>query len=177
MPRVTSVITAALLLAIPSLAPAVDKRPMQADDLFRFKRVGEPQVSPDGSTVVYVVATVDLPANKTTSNLWLASAHTEAPPRRLTTAPKKDRHPRWSPDGHYVLFESNRSGESQLWVMDVTGGEPRQLTTISTEASNGIWSPDGKRIAFVSAVYPEFSAKPFAESDALNKKKKEETEK
>jgi dipeptidyl aminopeptidase/acylaminoacyl peptidase len=177
MPRATLVLTAALLLAAPPLAPAVDKRPLQVDDLFRFRRVGEPQVSPDGTQVVYVVSTVDLAGNKTTSNLWLAPAHTDAPPRKLTTAPKKDRHPRWAPDGKHVLFESNRSGESQLWVIDVTGGEGRQLTSLSTEASNGTWSPDGKRIAFVSAVYPEFSAKPFAESDALNKKRKEEAEK
>ena len=47
--------------------------------------------------------------------------------------------------------------------------EAQQLTRISTEASTGIWSPDGKHIAFVSAVYPEYSDKPFKQSDELNK--------
>ena len=51
------------------------------------------------------------------------------------------------------------------------GGEARQLTTISTGAGNAIWSRDGKMIAFVSAVYPEYSEKPFKESDELNKKR------
>jgi dipeptidyl aminopeptidase/acylaminoacyl peptidase len=149
---------------------------MTVDDLFRFRRVADPQISPDGKTVVYVVTTVDLAGNKTSSNLWLASSD-GGWRRQFTTAPKKDRHPRWSPDGKQILFESDRSGSDQLWVIDIGGGEARQLTTISTEANTGIWSPDGKLIAFVSTVYPEYSGKPYRESNALNKKRKEEAEK
>src|SRR5581483_12019689 len=88
-----------------------------------------------------------------------------------------DRHPRWRPDGKRVLFESNRGGETQLWVIGIDGGEAKQLTTISTGASDAVWSRDGKSIAFVSAVYPEYSEKPFKESDAANKKRTEEIEK
>jgi dipeptidyl aminopeptidase/acylaminoacyl peptidase len=107
----------------------------------------------------------------------LAATDGKTPPRQLTNPIKKDRHPRWSPDGQRLLFESNRSGDMQLWIIDLHGGEARQLTTIATEAGNALWSPDGKWIAFVSAVYPEYSDKAFAESDALNKKRKEEIEK
>ena len=154
------------------------KRPMKIDDLFAFQRVSDPQISPDGKAVVYVVAEVDLPGNKTTSSLWLAPSDGKGEPKRLTTAAgKKDAHPRWSPDGKRILFESNRSGDDQLWIIDLDGGEARQLTKISTEASDAVWSRDGKMIAFVSAVYPEYSEKPFKESDELNKKRKEEAEK
>jgi dipeptidyl aminopeptidase/acylaminoacyl peptidase len=166
-----------ILLAGPAVVYAEGKRPMKIDDLFRFQRVSDPQISPDGKLVVYVVATVDLDANKSTSSLWLASTNGNTERRQLTNANKKDRHPRWSSDGKRILFESNRAGDTQLWMIDVTGGEARQLTTISTEASNGIWSRDGKQIAFVSAVYPEYADKLFKESDALNKKRKEEIEK
>ncbi|MCI0464729.1 MAG: S9 family peptidase [Gemmataceae bacterium] len=162
------------LFVLPAPAVAQKKRPMEIDDLFRFKRVADPQISPDGRWVVYALTTIVDPArNKSKSNVWLASTDGKVR-RHLTTTEKRDSSPRWSPDGKRILFQSNRSGGTQLWVIDLGGGEARQLTSISTEASNGTWSPDGKQIAFVSAVWPEFSAKPFKESDALNKKKMDE---
>jgi dipeptidyl aminopeptidase/acylaminoacyl peptidase len=162
-----------------STSIAAEKRPMVIDDLFHFRRVADPQISPDGSQVAYVVTTITDPAkNKTKSNLWLASTGKNALLRQFTTTDKRDAHPRWSPDGTRILFESNRTGgESQLWVIDVAGGEARLLTHISTGAGNAIWSRDGSRIAFVSAVFPENSNKPFAESDKLNKDRLEAEEK
>jgi dipeptidyl aminopeptidase/acylaminoacyl peptidase len=179
MTNAVVIVAGLMLLAVPAVVNAEGgKRPMKIDDLFAFKRVSDPQISPDGKTVVYVVGEVDLAANKTSSSLWLAAADGKGEPRRLTNAAgKKDSHPRWSPDGKHILFESNRSGEGQLWLIDVDGGEARKLTAISTEVSNPVWSKDGVAIAFVSSVYPEYSEKPFKESDELNKKRKEEAEK
>jgi dipeptidyl aminopeptidase/acylaminoacyl peptidase len=179
MTNAVVIVAGLMLLTVPAVVQAEGgKRPMKIDDLFAFKRVSDPQISPDGKTVVYVVGEVDLAANKTSSSLWLAAADGKGEPRRLTNAVgKKDSHPRWSPDGKHILFESNRSGDGQLWLIDVAGGESRKLTAISTEASDAVWSRDGKNIAFVSAVYPEYSEKPFKESDELNKKRKEEVEK
>ena len=178
MERIAVLCACLSALAVPAAVFAEGKRPMRVDDLFAFRRVADPQISPDGRLVAYAVTAVDLAANKTASSLWLAAAGGNSPPRQLTNAPgKKDRHPRWSPDGRHLLFESNRSGDNQLWVIGLDGGEARQLTTVSTEAGSALWSPDGKQIAFVSAVYPEFSEKPFKESDALNKQRKEEVEK
>ncbi len=179
MRRAFVIVACLLSLVLPPVARAADqKRPLTLDDMFRLKRVSDPQMSPDGKTIAYVVATVDLAGNRSSSNIWLSTADpSKQPPRQLTATSKKDRHPRWSPDGKQLLFESNRSGENQLWVIDLDGGEARQLTTIATEAATGIWSPDGKWIAFVSAVWPAYSAKPYAESNAHNQKRKEEAEK
>src|SRR5207244_5943997 len=81
------------------LATGADgKRSMATDDLFRFRRVADPQMSADGTLVAYTLTTVDLAGNKTTTNIWLAPA-TEGKPRQLTGSTKHDRHPRWSPDG------------------------------------------------------------------------------
>jgi dipeptidyl aminopeptidase/acylaminoacyl peptidase len=150
---------------------------MEIGDLFRFKRIADAQISPDGELVAYVHTAVDLAGNSSCSTIWLVPTSGTEPPRPLTNTTKKDRHPRWSPDGKQILFESNRSDDFQLWVIAVEGGEARKLTSIATEASHGIWSPDGQWIAFVSTVWPEYSSKPFAESDALNKKRKEEMDK
>jgi len=149
---------------------------MELEDLFRTKRVSDAQVSPDGRWVAYVVTVVDKAENSLNSDVWLVSPDGKGP-RQLTSSPKHDRHPRWSPDGKHIVFESNRGGSFQLYTILVDGGEAGQLTFISTEATQPVWSADGKRIAFVSAVFPEFSDKPFSESDALNRKRQEEREK
>ncbi len=176
MKRLAVSLLCLFVLAAPA-ATQEKKRPIKIEDLFRFKRVADPQISPDGALVAYQVTTVNLEKNNSTTSLWLAATDGKTPPRQLTNSPKSDRHPRWSPDGKRILFESTRSGESQLWVIDLGGGEARQLTHISSGASNGTWSRDGSRIAFTSAVWPEFSDKPFKESDALNRKRTAEREK
>jgi dipeptidyl aminopeptidase/acylaminoacyl peptidase len=153
-----------------ALAENQHARAITVQDLFRLQRVADPQISPDGQWVAYTVTTVDLPANRSRTAIWLASTENNHR-HQLTNPVKHDRHPRWSPDGSKILFESDRSGEQQLWVIPLQGGEARSLTTIATEAGNGIWSPNGKWIAFVSAVFPEYSSKAYPESDALNKKR------
>jgi dipeptidyl aminopeptidase/acylaminoacyl peptidase len=170
----------ALAVFAAAASPAADpkKRPMQIDDLFRFKRVADPQISPDGKLVAYQVTTPDLDGNKTATAIWVAAADGSTPPRQLTSSGKRDGHPRWSPDGKKLLFESNRGGTQQLYVLDLeAGGEATKLTDVSTGAGNGLWSRDGKLVAFVSSVYPEFSTLPFEESDKKNKEKDEAIEK
>jgi dipeptidyl aminopeptidase/acylaminoacyl peptidase len=167
-----------LLLLLPASSWCDEqRRAMTLADFFSLKRVADPQISPDGQWVAYAVGTVDMEANKILYHLWLAPASGTGAPRQLTNAAKSDRQPRWSPDSKSILFESSRGGTPQLWLIDTSGGEARQLTHISTGASSGTWSRDGKQIACVSAVWPEFSAKPFKESDALNKKRMDEHEK
>src|SRR3954470_5869423 len=106
-----------LVFAVPAAVFAEGKRPPKLDDLFAFKRVADPEISPDGKLVAYSVATVDLAGNKSSSALWLGPTD-KGEPRQLTNpVGKKDRNPQWSPDGKFILFESTRSGNSQLWVI------------------------------------------------------------
>lgn len=158
----------ALLLAAALPALAAPKRPIELADLFKFKRVSDPQVAPDGRHAVYVVSEVLWDENRTQSDLWLVDTATGAA-RALTSTPRNERSPRWSPDGQWLAFESNRSGDYQIWLLPMAGGEARQLTSLATGASGPRWSPTGDRLAFVSDVFPQFSALPFAEADAKNK--------
>ncbi len=162
-----------LLGASVSDTPAAEKRPMKIDDLFKFKRVAEPQISSDGQSVVYQVTEIlDVDKNKKQTHLWVTATDGLTPPRQITSSGKADTHPRWSPDGNKILFESTRSGTPQLYVIDLKmGGEAQKLTDIATGAGTAIWSRDSSHIAFMSAVYPEFSELPYAESDKKNKEK------
>ncbi|MBP3956220.1 S9 family peptidase [Gemmata sp. G18] len=161
-----SVAVVALVLCASQLR-AADRRSMTLDDFFAVKRVAAPQISPDGKHVAYQVTTVDLEKNKSATALWVAATDGKEAPKQLTPKDVPGREPRWSPDGKWILFES----KGGLYVTDLAGKEPLLVAQISTGASHGIWSADGKSIAFVSSVHPEFSEKPFAESDKLNKDK------
>ncbi len=171
----TLLVSAAL---VSTLSARAQSRPMEIEDLFRLHRVSDPQISPDGKRVAYVVTDVVKEENRTDADIWVTAADGTGDPRRLTNSPKHDRHPRWSPDGKWIAFESARDGDTQIWLLPADGGgEARKLTNLSTGAMQAVWSPDGKSIAFVSAVFPEFSDKPFKESDKLNHEKLEAREK
>jgi len=146
-----------------------EKHAITFDDLIKLQRLVEPAISSDGKWVVYTVAVPDMEANRNTSNIWLAPvAGGEA--IQLTQS-GKDSSPAWSPDGKTIAFISARSGDSQVYLLSMEGGEPHPLTKLSTGADLAIWSPDGKTIAFTSGVYPE------CKDDECNKKKDEEKEK
>lgn len=165
-------VIASLVLLSSAPLSAQAKRPMEINDLFKIKRISDPDVSPDGKFVAYVVATVDKNANNSNSDIYLVPAEGGASELIIGGA-KQERHPRWSPDGSTIAFESNRDGSMQIYLYHVATKTVTQLTTIASEASQAVWSPDGSSIAFVSAVFPEFSDKPYAESNKLNKEKQD----
>ncbi|MGB2589223.1 MAG: S9 family peptidase [Candidatus Acidiferrum sp.] len=128
------------------------KHAITFDDMIRMHRVGEPQVSPDGKWVAYTVTTPDMDANRNASNIWIVP--TAGGESLQLTQSGHDSSAVWSPDGKTIAFLSSRSGNSQVYLLSMDGGEANQLTHLSTGADIVKWSPDGKTIAFTSEVYP-----------------------
>ncbi|HUG15195.1 MAG TPA: S9 family peptidase [Thermomicrobiales bacterium] len=119
------------------------------DDIYRFKLISEPRFSPDGSSVAYVVTTIEREKNDYRSSIYFSTIDGSRT-RRMTRADAKDSLPRWSPDGKHVAFLSDRSEKSQIWVMRADGGESWQVSTLVEGISGFEWSPDGTRFVAVS---------------------------
>ncbi|HSK10045.1 MAG TPA: S41 family peptidase [Vicinamibacterales bacterium] len=80
-------------------------------------------------------------------DIWVANADGTSPVR-LTAHPSRNTFPRFSPDGRWIAFTSNRMGNNDVWVIPAAGGEARQLTFLSTNDSVLYWTPDSRRILF-----------------------------
>ena len=152
-----------LLLLVATQAQAADapaRRSFASDDLYRVQALSDPQVSPDGLWVAYVVTTSDRDADEQRSAIWMASWD-GTQQLALTAAASDTDKPRWSPDGRYLSFLASPAGSDklQLMVLDRRGGEPRQLTTVTGDIRDYAWSPDGKRVA-LAMDQPGESSKP-----------------
>jgi dipeptidyl aminopeptidase/acylaminoacyl peptidase len=140
------------LLAITAYSQA--RRTITFDDLISFGRVSDPQISPDGKNVAFVVTWQLKEENKSTSNIYVLNI-TGGEIRQITNATGGNNSPRWLPDGKTLAFISTRDGESQIWSIPIDGGEAKKVSHTATEASGLVVSPDGKWYAFSSDVYPD----------------------
>jgi len=132
------------------------RRPIVPQDLMRLRFVSDPQISPDGRRIAFVVTTVSEEKDAYLSNIWLVET-AGGEPRRFTTGALRDSAPRWSPDGSRLAFVSEREPgkPGQLYGVPLGGGEPIRLTDLKggVDAAWGpVWSPDGEQLAFTSRV-------------------------
>jgi dipeptidyl aminopeptidase/acylaminoacyl peptidase len=142
-------VAASLFAASPVLAA----RPMTILDLIGAVRVADPQISPDGSRVVFVRTTTDVPTGKRNADIYVVAADGSSAPKLLIGGDKTENTPRWAPDGKRIAFISNREGEMQAFVADADGGNIRQVTKLGAGVQPPmVFSPDGSMLAFVSDV-------------------------
>jgi len=150
----TAVVVTVALAAACGVVFAQDTHPFSIHDMLAMDRIGDPQVSPDGKWITFVLRTTDLDANKGRTDIWVVGADGEGL-KRLTADPAGDWNPRWSTDGRSILFLSSRSGSAQVWRIHVDGGEAHQLTDQPLDVGNLVVSPDSKNIAVTMEVYPD----------------------
>ncbi len=130
------------------------------DELLTLKTAGGTQISPDGKWVVYTVSHGDFKQDAFVTQIWLANTDT-GKSVQLTRGERSSTAPRWSPDGQWLAFLSNRvEDKNQIFLINPSGGESRQLTKSETAINNFAWSEDGKTIAYAAT---EPTAKPLKE--------------
>jgi dipeptidyl aminopeptidase/acylaminoacyl peptidase len=141
-----------LILVLGLAFPAVsgkggrDIRNLTVDDYFRIHRVSDPQISPDGNWVAFVVSVMNLEEDESESRIWMVPVEGgEAVP--MTAKGRSASRPRWSPDGKYLSFLAARDDDkTQVWTLFRKGGDSMQLTEVVQGVRSYDWSPAGGKI-------------------------------
>lgn len=141
---------AAALSLVVVLAATVTAQTWEPETHLKFKAVGTPRVSPDGKRVVYTVNEAVMTADKSefVTQIWMADLATKQKVQ-LTFGDKSSTNPKWSPDGNWIAFTSNRKdNRNNLYLLSLNGGEAEPLTDGKSAVINFAWSPDGRSLAF-----------------------------
>ena len=129
-----------LIYAGLGFASATSTRVPTVDDLLTIKSVGGAQISPDGKWVAYTVGYGDFKQDAFITQIWLAETGA-GKTFQLTRGDRASTNPRWSPDGQWLAFLSNRQDDrNQIFLINPAGGEAQQLTKSETAISNFAWS-------------------------------------
>src|SRR6266567_8460230 len=149
--RLVALLTLSALatLAIGSSSDAARRVPT-VDDLLTIKSVGGTQISPDGKWIAYTVNYGDFKQDGFITQIWLVESDS-GKTFQLTRGEKSSTNPKWSPDGQWLAFLSNRlEDKNQIFLINPLGGEAQQLTKSETAIGNFAWSEDGKTIAYTA---------------------------
>jgi dipeptidyl aminopeptidase/acylaminoacyl peptidase len=147
-----SIVVGALVLAGASSAPvAQDKRPMSFVDILEMPTITDPQISPDGKQILFVMDKPDWKANRRIGHIYRINADGTGQVQ-LTFGERGESNPRWSPDGKTIAFTARRDADAnnQIYLLEADGGEARRLTNHGTAPADLTWAPDGKSIWFAA---------------------------
>jgi dipeptidyl aminopeptidase/acylaminoacyl peptidase len=126
-------------------------REMGIVDLLNVPRLADPQISPDGQSILYTRSDSDWKANRRIPHVWRVSV-AGGEPARLTFGDDGETSPRWAPDGKTVAFATKRGEDefAQIYLLPVDGGEARRLTSHASAVSQLSWQPDGSALYFTA---------------------------
>jgi dipeptidyl aminopeptidase/acylaminoacyl peptidase len=171
-------------LSVPSVAAVESRARITARDLIGLRAPSDLDASPDGKSVVFVVAEPDFERSRVNKDLYIAPIPGDLKRvRRLTYTPDSDEtEPRFSPDARWLAFVSNRpvpkagkkasdgdDPKKQVWIMSVDGGEARPLTSAEEGVFHFDWAPDSGSVVFTAR---EVIPTPESERKEAEKKRK-----
>lgn len=131
---------------------AQQKTVLELKDLFDMEYISDPQISPDGTQIVFVRNFKDIMTDRDYSNLWISNANGTRV-RQLTQGNKRDFAPRWSNDGKKLAFLSNQEDQKvKLYLLYLDTRETVTLTNSATPPGAVAWSPDDSQLAFTQFV-------------------------
>lgn len=155
-----------LLAATPAMAETKkDKTPSKrftAERVFDMEYAADPQISPDGKTIVYVRRSMDRLTDRDIGQLWSIDTAT-GNHRALIISPEGASNPRWSPDGSRLIYATSNGGKPEMRVYYPDTGRSHPLAQFLQAPSHPVWSPDGRFIAFsmfVPGETPSFAKAP-----------------
>ncbi len=124
--------------------------------LLSLGRVGDPQVSPDGTRILYSVNYQDVKENKGNADLWLIDIEGKTPAVNITNTPSSESNAVWINDGSQIAFlyrdPAKEDSKTQVWVMDAKGGNRKPVSEMENGVDGFVISPDGTKIILVSQV-------------------------
>ncbi len=126
-----------------------EKRTINAEDLYNINILTASEISPDGKAILYALQTVDRESEKKFSHLWSIPSE-GGTAKQLTFGKQADSKPKWSPNGEWIAFMSNRidATQPQIFILPVSGGEARPVTDFQGDFGDYVWSPDSKHLVF-----------------------------
>jgi dipeptidyl aminopeptidase/acylaminoacyl peptidase len=153
------------------LGAAASTAPLSPQQTLNRRTIADLEFSPDGSRLVFTVA--DPPKGAARQrHVWLLDVASRSARELTTREAKSDSSPRWSPDGRFVAFLSNRDAEGEarhLYLLPMAGGEAERLVDAKESVTAFRWSPDGREIAFLMAE-PKPDAQERREKDRDDRK-------
>jgi dipeptidyl aminopeptidase/acylaminoacyl peptidase len=152
-PNALLFIAVAALSAVPAVpAGAQDKRPMSFVDAIELPMIQDPQLSPDGKQILFVMDKPDWKANRRVGHIYRINADGTSQVQ-LTFGERGESSPRWSPDGTRIAFLARRDADqhNQIYLLHTDGGEAKRLTSHDSAPGDLQWSPNGKSIWFVAS--------------------------
>jgi dipeptidyl aminopeptidase/acylaminoacyl peptidase len=144
-----------VLIAFVAGAQSTTLRYWSPEQCMKMKNVTAVRVSPDGKKLLYTIREAVMTDDKSEYINQVFMANNDGSNAiALTKNDKDNTNPKWSNDGNWIAFTSNRDGKSNLYVLNAAGGEAEKLTDSKTGVGNFEWSEDDKAIAFLAGDAP-----------------------